>query len=244
MHPSAGRGILGGMSARPFALVAFALLAYPAGAVAGMPRVTAVLTEPARQRVEVISFFLVVLAAAGLVVRWQWNALARDFPRLPRLTYRGAAGLVVVWGAAFVLVLTMISGARELMTPGAWKPSGATYVLTDAPAGPDLTDRRSRLDTLKAALWEYARANGGRLPEADRSAAIPADRWATPHPSGVRYVYLPGQTPDLFAGGALVAVEPDVFDGTRLGLFADGSVRPVTADELAAAFSPPAKGTP
>ena len=37
----------------------------------------------------------------------------------------------VVWGSLFVLVLTMISGARELMTPGAWKKDGITYVLED-----------------------------------------------------------------------------------------------------------------
>jgi hypothetical protein len=35
----------------------------------------------------------------------------------------------------FLLVLTMISGARELMTPGAWEKKGFTYQLVrDRPA--------------------------------------------------------------------------------------------------------------
>ncbi len=36
---------------------------------------------------------------------------------------------MIIWGLLFVLVLTMISGARELMTPGAWEKEGFTYVL-------------------------------------------------------------------------------------------------------------------
>ena len=36
---------------------------------------------------------------------------------------------VVLWGLLFMLVLTMISGARELLTPGAWEKKGATYQL-------------------------------------------------------------------------------------------------------------------
>lgn len=38
-------------------------------------------------------------------------------------------GLVVLWGLLFIVVLAMISGARELMTPGAWEKQGATYRL-------------------------------------------------------------------------------------------------------------------
>ena len=56
------------------------LLAGPTPAWAGMPRVTAVLTEVAAQRVEVISFFLVVLLLAAAGVRWLWNGLTADFP--------------------------------------------------------------------------------------------------------------------------------------------------------------------
>lgn len=66
--------------------------------LAGMPRTSVLLTDTATARLDVISFFLVVLVLSALAVRWLWNGLARDFPRLPRLGYRGAAGLVVVWG--------------------------------------------------------------------------------------------------------------------------------------------------
>jgi hypothetical protein len=98
------------------------------GAEAGMPSVT--LSDFARIRVEAASFFLVGLLLAAAVVLWCWNALAADFPRLPKLRYRGAVGIVVLWGLLFVIVLTMISGARELMTPGAWVRQGMTYKLT------------------------------------------------------------------------------------------------------------------
>jgi hypothetical protein len=53
-----------------------------------------------------------------------WNSLQRDFPRLPRLSFSRALAGVVLWGLLFIIVLTMISGARELMTPGAWQRQG------------------------------------------------------------------------------------------------------------------------
>lgn len=115
----------------------------------------------------------------------------------------------------------MISGARELMTPGAWKPDGPTYALADAPVTE--ADRRRALDELRARLWEYAKANGGRLP-----AGGP---YPSPHPAAVPYVYRGGAV-DPYGRGDLVAVEPDVFGGVRLALFADGSVRPATPAEL------------
>ena len=97
---------------------------------AGMP--SASLTDVARLRVENISFFLVVLLLSALLVQMIWNWLRNDFPRLPRLTYPKAVAVIGLWGLLFVLVLTMISGARELMTPGAWEKNGATYRLKQA----------------------------------------------------------------------------------------------------------------
>lgn len=83
------------------------------------------------ERLQAVSFFLLGIAVSALVIRLLWNHLARDFPRLPKLSYAKALSLVVLWGLLFVIVLTMISGARELMTPGAWKPNGFTYTLDD-----------------------------------------------------------------------------------------------------------------
>jgi hypothetical protein len=73
-----------------------------------------------------------MLVSAGLVC-WIWNALRTDFPRLPRLSYFKGLGLVFLWGLLFLLVLTMISGARELMTPGAWEKKGLLYELKSPP---------------------------------------------------------------------------------------------------------------
>ena len=71
-----------------------------------------------------------LLVSAGLI-QLLWNSLRKSFTRLPRLNYPRAIGLVVLWGLLFIVVLTMISGARELMTPGAWEKQGATYRLNE-----------------------------------------------------------------------------------------------------------------
>ena len=99
-----------------------------AEARAGMPSATLAdvrrelsLANLPRMRLETISFFLLGLIVCSLVIRMIWNGLREDFPSLPRLSVAKAFGLVTIWGSLFVLVLTMISGARELMTPGAWR---------------------------------------------------------------------------------------------------------------------------
>ena len=106
------------------------LLFVPRAAVAGMPSFS--LTDVAQLRLEVISFFLLGLLLSACVVMAVWNSLQRDFAWLPRLSFSKACGVVVLWGLLFVVVLTMISGARELMTPGAWEKEGATYKLREA----------------------------------------------------------------------------------------------------------------
>jgi hypothetical protein len=101
-------------------------------AFAGMPTLT--LSDLAEMRVQTISFFLLVLLLSTWAVQGLWNGLRRDFTRLPHLTYRRSLAITALWGLLFVLILTMISGARELMTPGAWERSGATYQLKPLPA--------------------------------------------------------------------------------------------------------------
>jgi hypothetical protein len=115
---------------RFFLLVLSLLLAWPTAAWAGMSP-PPVLTEVARARLQSLSFFLVLFFVAAGVVMLLWNALRRDWTWMPRLTYRKALGVVALWGLLFVLVLAMISGARELLTPGAWERSGAQYRLSD-----------------------------------------------------------------------------------------------------------------
>jgi hypothetical protein len=104
------------------------LLAEPAWA--GMAGAVT-LREVAKIRLQNLSFFIMVLLLSAALIRWIWNSLRKDFTRLPHLTYFKALGVVVLWGLLFILVLAMISGARELLTPGAWEKQGATYRLKE-----------------------------------------------------------------------------------------------------------------
>ena len=104
--------------------------------IAGMPSVLPEdletifrLNESTSARLQSISFFLAGLLVATVAIWLLWNFIARDTKIVPRISLTRAACMVVLWGSLFVLVLTMISGARELLTPGAWKKSGYTYTL-------------------------------------------------------------------------------------------------------------------
>ena len=87
------------------------------------------LSGSAEARLQSISFFLTVVLVASLVVKLLWNAIAKDSKWLPHLSWTKAVAVVLLWSSLFVLVLTMVSGARELLTPGAWKKDGITYTL-------------------------------------------------------------------------------------------------------------------
>lgn len=91
------------------------------------------LTEMTVERLQVISFFLLVIVLSAFVVWWLWTVLRRDIPQLPRLSFGGSLAAVLLWGFLSIVVLTMISGARELMTPGAWKRTGPIYELANPP---------------------------------------------------------------------------------------------------------------
>jgi len=110
-------------------IVGIACTLRPAAALAGMP--IPVLTDWAAARVETLSFF-VVLFLILTVVTWRlWNYLAREFTLLPRLTFRRALAAVLLVSMMLAVVLTMIAGARELLTPGAWQRQGHTYHLSE-----------------------------------------------------------------------------------------------------------------
>jgi hypothetical protein len=210
------------------------LLANAAPAGAGMPNVT--LTDAASMRLQSISFFLMVFLVSALVVRWIWNSLAADFPKLPRLSYLKSLGLVGLWGLLFLLVLTMISGARELMTPGAWKKDGLTYTLGDQktppepPPTPTEEARRRKLDSLFKELAAHALKHDGRFPSSG-DTTIPAHLWQTPHHSGMRYLYFEPRT--ARDAGRVLACEPELFGEWRLVLFTSGEVRRMRSSELA-----------
>jgi hypothetical protein len=104
------------------------LVPWASNAVAGMPHYPT-FSEIAEARLSIISFFCALYVLATLVFWLIWNSLQKDFSSMPRLPFRRAFVFVAVWAAAFILILTMISGARELMTPGAWEKSGRIYKL-------------------------------------------------------------------------------------------------------------------
>jgi hypothetical protein len=194
------------------------------------------LNETADQRLQAISFFLAGLLLCAAVVRWLWNYVARDLP-VPRLSYGRSLAGVVLWGLLFVLVLTMISGARELMTPGAWKKQGFTYKLADAAeTEPDpAAVRRRHLEQLRQALWHFAATHQGRFPAAAERAALPADLWTVPETAGLRYHYLPGRTAD--GPGVPLVVAPEVDPGRRLVLRTDGTIADLPATEVDAVLA-------
>jgi hypothetical protein len=231
------------------------LLMHELAAVAGMPSPSLAdlpeaarsvsrtgLTDTARQRVEVISFFLLVLLGFTWVVQRVWNSLREDFARLPRLSYARALGLVAIWGLLFVLVLTMISGARELMTPGAWEKRGLTYrlVADPPPVEAEIHARFDALGRLRDRLFEKVR-DPDETYAVDRSlrlrvgaSDIPERLWHLPTPPGGRYV--DARARRTAGGSALeyrpVVCEPESVGPDRLVLMSDGEIRWMPASEI------------
>jgi hypothetical protein len=204
---------------------------------------TILLTDMARMRIQTISFFLLGLLLSSKLIQWIWNSLGKDFTVLPRLSYPKALGVVTMWGLLFVLVLTMIAGARELMTPGAWEKHGKTYQLKQPPEpAPPSTEesiesaRFTKLEGLRRALWEYADTHQGRFPSERSDTAIPADKWRLPDPSGLRYFYVAGlQAAKQGSHGSPsvpLAYEPEFYDSGRLVLFTDGHIQRLENGEL------------
>jgi hypothetical protein len=214
----------------------------PPIASAGMP--SASLTEVAQVRLSVISFFLLGLLLSAVAIQLLWNWLAKDFTWLPRLAYGRALALVSLWGLLFVVVLTMISGARELMTPGAWRKTGLTFEVADQkdPPSPDpklaldqqlLKQRRQKLERLSAALHRYAGTHDGASPSSINDLATndlaTNEVWEVPGRSGTAYILQPNQS--VSTDPKPLAYEPDVFDDDPLVLLTSGEIvqRPIDA---------------
>ncbi len=192
-----------------------------------MPQV--ILSDLARVRIEVISFFLVLLLSLSWIFKWLWNGLCKDIPNWPKLRYRGALGFLMVAVLLLGLILSMITGARELMTPGAWKPKGATFVLQerqlgDAKAWLD-TARQQRMRQLRDALWQYAAQHNHELPPNRMTADIPLDSWVSIDPAGSRFEYWPGARAD--EGKRIVAIEPATFGQERWVLWSNGEIEKI-----------------
>ncbi len=193
---------------------------------AGMPSIR--LDDLAEARFEAISFFLAVLLICAAIVRWLWNALAKDLPKLPRLTYPRALAMTVLWGLAAMVVLTMISGARELMTPGAWERRGATYALAGS-TDPAQQARRQRIEAWRDELWRWSELHGGGFPPHDNAEGLDADAGISAHRGGARFIYAAGVARD---SAAILGYEPGVYGRDRWTLFADGRVESLPIDEI------------
>jgi hypothetical protein len=188
-------------------------------ASAGMTVVT--LTDIARARLDALSFFLVSYLAICWAVKLLWNYLGKTFTVLPRLNYTRALGLVFLSGMMFYVVLTMISGARELLTPGAWEKQGIGYRTRDGQVA-TLTkdDRRSNLRKLQEAIWAYAKDHEGQAPPGPLVAGIEPELWR--FPGGGLYCLMPDVRPG--GGREVLVYEPSTAGGRRFILLADGNI--------------------
>lgn len=202
--------------------------------LAGMPMPLVRVSEAARPRLDVISFFLVGLLLSAAVIMVVWNGLRRDFPRLPQLSYARACGVVLLWGLLFVIVLTMISGARELMTPGAWEKQGMTYKLRDekvaAAEVEQWTARRMQIGKLQSALTDHARQYDGHYPASLDELSLEAAACEVPSRAGSRYILVAGRT--LEGPAVPLAYEPEVYAGKHFVVFTKGRPEELPYDEI------------
>jgi hypothetical protein len=202
-------------------------------ALAGMP--TPQLSDFAAVRIEAISFVGVLLLISAAVVRWLWNSLAKDFPTLPRLDYFRALSAVLLWGLLFVIVLTMIAGARELMTPGAWEKDGLLYKVagdghtTTETTSNDLDRRTARLRELQLRLWEYAARHDGRFPDSLDDLPTSAEI-AEVDPQVGPYGYFGGL--NIADDVSLLAFESNAVGETRLALDTSGRITILSDDDI------------
>lgn len=187
------------------------------------------------ERLQALSFFVFCTLLVAWLVRGLWNTFRKDWPALPVLSYRGALVATLLWGMVSIVVLTMISGARELMTPGAWKKQGWTYRL-DQPAPPEphaRQRRRERLEGLRLALLQHAATHGGAFPA---KASEIDESWAVPTHPGFEFLYRPGQTASN-QSAAILVFEPEVGDSERLVLLVNGMIGTMRTAELDAALA-------
>ncbi|WP_395749194.1 hypothetical protein [Prosthecobacter sp.] len=218
------------MTVRKTTAAAFLLLA-TTPAFAGMPSLD--LTDVAKARLDVISFFIFVYLLCALIFRWLWNLLSKDFAWMPRLTFRRSLALLIVAGLFLYFILTMISGARELMTPGAWAKNGITYKLRtpDRDPQPWLDAARQRwLETLRDALRDYAAKHDGKLPPHAYVTDFNATLWKGASPDGHWLIYIPGLT--FGPANRVLVYEPATYGPKRWALLTDGTVVQMNAEEL------------
>jgi hypothetical protein len=182
-----------------------------------------------RLRLQEISFFLVLLVGCAFLLKQLWNHAFKAMPSVPRLGFMQASSVAVLLGLGMLLLLTIISGIREVLTPGAWRHQGTSYRLNDQAQEPA---RRRGLEQLRSALFDYARAHEGRFPPHDFVPEITEKLWEAPDQLGSHYVYSGGLTTNN--SGTLLAIEPVNFGDRRFGLTVSGEIHLFTQAEVEA----------
>ena len=185
------------------------------------------LNDVVRLRLEDISFFALLLVICAFGVKLLWNYVAKGFTRLPRINFGRSLCLTGLLSLLMLLVLSMISGARELLTPGAWRRQGSAYRLNDAGSE---SLRRQSMEFLRGALRTYAEQHDGNYPAHDFVPEITEKVWQAPDSVGTRYIYVGGLKRD--ATGKVLACEPVNFGEERLVLFADGEIKKLATREI------------
>jgi hypothetical protein len=191
-------------------------------------------------RWQAISFFTVGLLLSAWIFQRLWQLLREALTWLPVLDYRRSLSFILLWGMLFVIVLTMISGARELMTPGAWRKQGWTYKLAESgqlsESGSPLTpsvdpaiERANALKRLRFALWQYAATHQGQFPDREEPS-IQASLWDVPGYPGVQFIYLPNQSTD--DTDRLLVIEPQVDGDTREVVMTNGQTSTMGTQEI------------
>ncbi|NJM54652.1 MAG: hypothetical protein HC841_00860 [Verrucomicrobiae bacterium] len=189
------------------------------------------LTDFAKLRLEEISFFIVLFIVCAVGVKLLWNTAVKGFDSLPRIGFKQSFALTLLFGMAMLLLLTMISGIREVLTPGAWRKQGTAYRLNDPAQEPV---RLKSLGHLRAALFDYARTRDGKFPPHDFVPEISEKLWEAPDQNATRYRYHGGWTTNDLS--AVIAEEPAVFGNERFVLLGSGAI------EKQDRMKPPASG--
>jgi hypothetical protein len=192
---------------------------------AGMPSFA--LRDIYRVRFQELSFFLFLLLLCAFLFQLIWNYAAKGFSSLPRLNFRRSLCLACSFGLLMLLILTMISGIREVLTPGAWRKQGSTYRLNDPAQEPV---RKRSLEHLRVALFDYAQTHQGTFPPHDFAPEIPEKLWESPDPTGSHYVYSGGLSTN--GPGSVLALEPPNFGEKRFVLLISGQIRLLSQEEI------------
>jgi hypothetical protein len=180
-----------------------------------------------RLRLEEISYFIVLLLVCAFVLKLLWNYAFKGFNSIPRLKYFQALCASLLFGLIMLLLLTMISGIREVLTPGAWRKQGTSYRLNDPSQEPT---RRRSMEHLRGALLNYARSHAGRFPQNDFIPEIPEKLWESPDQLGSRYIYFGGLSTN--ESNAVLVLEPANFGDRRFVLKASGEVEMLPSAEI------------